>query len=136
MSTLGALSGKIEHDQQLLRKLNSSLVALSADALGRTADFGYSEQEISESRKTLLEFVRHLQAALGDEFGDVELQPLVDRLKSGVKPPEDWQADLACLAKWLQSRDALNEEVLSVAESVISLLDSEFTEGVHGLYAP
>ena len=134
MSSLGSISGHLEREQQLLRELNIALIALEADALGRSSDFGLSDEDISRERQILLDFTVRLRSAL-DQEPSVDLQPLVYRLKSGMKPLEDWQEDFDCLAKELQSRDRLEDGVLPILEDVLSLLDSEFTEDLRRLYA-
>ena len=134
MSSLGSISGHLEREQQLLRELNTALIALEADALGRTSDFGLSDEDIARSRQTLLDFTVRLRSAL-DQEPSVDLQPLVYRLKSGMKPLEDWQEDVDRLAKGLQSRAQLEDGVLPILEDVLSLLDSEFTENLRRLYA-
>ena len=135
MSSLGSISGHLEREQQRLRELNTALIALEADALGRTSDFGLSEEDVSRSRQTLLDFTVRLRSALDQKSTSVDLQPLVHRLKSGMKPLEDWQEDFDRLVKELQSRDHLEDEVLPILEDVLSLLDSEFTEDLRRLYA-
>jgi hypothetical protein len=135
MSSLGSISGHLEREQQLLRELNTALIALEADALGRTSDFGLSDEDVLRSRQTLLGFTVRLRSALDQKSTSVDLQPLVHRLKSGMKPLEDWQEDFGRLVKELQSRDHLEDEVLPILEDVLSLLDSEFTEDLRRLYA-
>ncbi len=135
MSSLGSISGHLEREQQLLRELNTALIALEADALGRTSEFDFSDEDIAGSRQTFLDFTVRLRSALNQESTSVDLQPLVHRLKSGMKPLEDWQEDLDRLVKELQSRDQLKDEVLPILEDVLSLLDSEFTEDLRRLYA-
>lgn len=135
MSSLGSISGHLEREQQLLRELNTALITLEADALGRTSDFGLSHEDIARSRQTLLDFTVRLRSALDQKSTSVDLQPLVHRLKSGMKPLEDWREDFDCLVKKLQSRDHLEDEVLPILEDVLSLLDSEFTEDLRRLYA-
>lgn len=135
MSSLGSISGHLEREQQLLRELNTALIALEADTLGRTSDFGLSDEDVSRSRQTLLDFTVRLRSALDRESTSVDLQPLVHRLKSGMKPLEDWREDFDRLVKELQSGDQLRDEFLPILEDVLSLLDSEFTEDLRRLYA-
>lgn len=135
MSSLGSISGHLEREQQLLRELNTALIALEADTLGRTSDFGLSDEDVSRSRQTLLDFTVRLRSALDQESTSVDLQPLVHRLKSGMKPLEDWREDFDRLVKELQSGDQLRDELLPILEDVLSLLDSEFTEDLRRLYA-
>lgn len=134
MSTLGSVSGHLDRERQLLRELNDALIALEATALGRTLDFGLSEEDVVRSRQTLYDFVSRLRSALDLESVSVELRPLVHRLKSGIKPLEDWREDLDALIGWLQSEDRSGDEMLPVLEDVLSLLDTEFTEDLRRLY--
>jgi len=134
MSMLGSVSGHLEREQQLLRELNTALIALEADALGRASEFGLSGEDVSRSRSTLLDFTTRLRSALDEELPSVDLQPLIHRLRSGMKPLEDWREDLDILTAQLRSKDQLKEEVLPILEDVLSLLDSEFTEDLRRLY--
>lgn len=135
MSNLGSIFGHLGREQQLLRELNSALMALEADALGRTSDFGLSEEDVLRSRKKLLNFIVRLLSALNQESTSIDMQSLVHRLKSGIKPIEDWREDLGELVKQLRSGDKLRDNVLPMLEDVLSLLDSEFTEDLKRLYA-
>jgi len=135
MSTLSSISNYLGREQQLLRELNNALIALEAEALGRAADFGLTKENISESRKTLLDFVVRLRSALDQETSSVDLQAMVNRLKSGMKPVDDWKEDLSALAKDLEAKSQLPQNRLPILEAILSLLDIEFTEDLKHLYA-
>jgi hypothetical protein len=135
MSTLGSITGHLEREQQLLRNLNTALIALEAKALGRAAEFCFSEEVVSESRQMLLDFVARLRAALDEETTSADIQSLTHRIKSGMKPLEDWKEDLDKLLIQLQTTDVVSDEVLPVLEDVLSLLDNEFTEDLRRLYS-
>ena len=135
MSTLGSVASQLEREQELLRRLNTALLALEAEALGRIADFGFSDQDVADSRTTLSDFVKRLRDGLAADNVSVDLQPLVDRMKGDMKPLEDWRADLGGLETRLQRRDRLDESALPVIEDVLTLLDSEFTQDLRRLYA-
>lgn len=135
MSTLSSISNYLGREQQLLRELNNALIALEAEALGHGADFGLTPKEISESRQKLLDFVVRLGAAIDQETSSIDLQAVVNRLKSGIKPVEDWKEDLNIIAKDLQTKGQLPSSRLPILESILSLLDSEFTEDLKHLYA-
>lgn len=134
MSTLGSLAGQLDQGQQLLRELNTALIVVEADILGRTADFGFTEADVSASQARLLDFAERLHAALDDDAASADLQSLVHRIRSGSKPAEDWKADLVLLAKDLRAGD-YDGEALRVLEDVLSLLDTEFAEDLRRLYA-
>lgn len=135
MSVLGSVSGRLGREQQLLRELNSALIALEADTLGQASDFGLSKKDISESRQKLLDFVTRLRSVLTQESPSVDMQPLVHRIKSGMKPIDDWKEDLGNLIKGLQSDQQLQDSAIPVLEDTLSLLDSEFTEDLRRLYS-
>ena len=135
MSTLGFVSGHLEREQQLLRELNSALLAQEAEALGRASDLGFSEEDVSKSRQILCEFVIRLRAALTLETTTTDIQSLVHRIKSGMKPLEDWREDLDALTNKLQTTEALTDEDLPTLEDILSLLDSEFAEDLQRLYS-
>ena len=135
MSILGSMSGRLGREQQLLRELNSALIALEAEVLGQASDFGLSSEDITRSRQKLLDFVTRLRSALTEESPSVDIQPLVHRVKSGMKPTDDWREDLGTLAKNLQTGEPLQDSIIPVLEDILSLLDSEFTEDLRRLYA-
>lgn len=135
MSTLSSISNYLEREQQLLRELNNALIALEAEALGHVADFGLTPKEITESHQKLLDFVVRLRSALEQETSSVDLQAVVNRLKSGIKPVDDWKEDLSIIATDLRKEGQLPLSKLPILESILSLLDSEFTEDLKHLYA-
>ena len=135
MSTLGSVTSQLEREQELLRRLNTALLALEAEALGRIADFGFSAEDVSDSRTALSDFVKRLREGLAAENVSVDLQPLVNRMRGDMKPLEDWRTDLDGLETQLKQRDRLDESTLPVIEDVLTLLDSEFTQDLRRLYA-
>ena len=135
MSKLGFVSGHLEREQQLLRELNSALLALEAEALGRTADLGFSDEDVSSSRQILHGFVSRLEATLTQESTPTDIQFLVHRIKNDKKPLDDWQEDLNLLIPKLQASDQLGDEALPILEDILSLLDSEFAEDLQRLYS-
>jgi hypothetical protein len=131
---LGSLAGQLDQGQQLLRELNSALIVVEADLLGRAVDFGFTAPDVAASRTRLLDFAERLHAALEEDATSAELQSLVHRIRSGIKPVEDWRADLSLLAKNLRAGHHQGE-ALRVLEDVLSLLDTEFAEDLRRLYA-
>jgi hypothetical protein len=133
MSKLGSISGHIDRERELLRDLNNALLTLEAFTLGRANDFGFSKQDVDESKKVLIDFGTLLRSAIEPDQVVTELQPLVSNLKSGIKPLDDWKEDLDDLLANL-NRDDLNQEVLPILEDLLSLLDIEFAEDLRRLY--
>lgn len=135
MSKLGFVSGHLDREQQLLRELNSALLALEAEALGKTADLGFSEEDVLSSRQILHNFVSRLEAALGESKATpTDIQVLIYRIKNHKKPLEDWQQDLKELANRLQTSEQLRDADMPILEDILSLLDSEFVEGIQRLH--
>lgn len=134
MSTLGSLSGQLEREEERLRELNLALIALEAQSLGHTADFGLSKEDVERSRQMLADFVVRFRTALDQESPRMDVHSLVHRVKSGIKPIEDWREDLDVLTAQLQTKESLKGEALPVLEDVLSLLDTEFTEDLRRLY--
>jgi hypothetical protein len=134
MSTLGSLAGHLDQSQHLLRELNAALIVVQADLLGRAADFSFTEGDIASSRSRLAEFAERLHAALEDEPAAADLQSLIHRLESGIKPVEDWKADLAMLATQLSSGQS-EADALRALEDVLPLLDTDFADDLRRLYA-
>lgn len=136
MSKLGSLSGHLDREEQRLRDLNWALLTLEAHTLGKTAEFGVGEGEVEQSRQLLLDFARRLQAALSaEESPENDLQSLVARIRSGMKPLEDWHEDLGRLVQHLQMSVQISDDLFPVLEDMLSLLDTEFAEDLHRLYA-
>lgn len=135
MSTLGSISGNLERERQLLSELNSALLTLESQALGRSAEFGFTDEEIAKSRQTLIDFVMRLRSALDQPITPIDVQSLVYRLKSGMKPLEDWQEDLDGLLTELKAGEHLTNKSLPILEEILSLLDDEFTEDLKRLYS-
>lgn len=133
MSALGSLSSHVDRERELLRDLNNALLTLEAFTLGRAQDFGFSEKDIDESRKVLSDFVTLLRSAIEPDQVVGNLQPLVNKLKSGIKPLGDWKEDLDALLAHLK-QDDLNQDVLPILEDLLSLLDIEFAEDLRRLY--
>jgi hypothetical protein len=135
MSKLGFVSGHLEREQQLLRELNSALLTLEAEALGKTADLGFSDEDVLSSRQILHNFVNRLEAALGEgKATPTDIQVLIYRIKNHKKPLEDWQQDLEELASRLQASHQLKDADMPILEDILSLLDSEFVEGIQRLF--
>ena len=135
MSDLGSISAHLGREQQLLRQLNSALIALEADALGRTSEFGLSEEDIAENRRLILDFVVRFHSALDDESTSLDMRSLIHRLKSGIKPIGDWREDLDDLINQLEQGGELGDNAIPTLEDIISLIDIEFTEDLKRLYA-
>jgi len=135
MSEVGSISGKLQREVEVLRELNDALLVVEVDALGRSSDFGYSDDEISKSRHFLVDFAARLCSALKEQPQSIDLQPVVHHLKSGMKPVEDWIEDLEVLIRKIQSNEKFADEGLVVLEDILSLLDTEFTEDLQRLYA-
>ena len=135
MSTLSSISNYLGREQELLRELNNALIALEAEALGHAADFGLTKEDVSESRQKLFDFVVRLRTALDRETSSVDLQAMVNRLSSGMKPVDDWREDLGILARDLKAKSPLPQDRLPILESILSLLDTEFTEDLRHLYS-
>lgn len=133
MSKLGSISSHIDRERELLRDLNNALLTLEVFSLGRASDFGFSQLDIDESRKTLIDFVTLLRSAIEPDEVVAELRLLVIKLKTGIKPLEDWKEDLDNLLVDLKQGDP-NPNVLPTLEDLLTLLDIEFAEDLRRLY--
>jgi len=135
MSKLGFVSGHLEREQQLLRELNSALLALEAEALGKNVDLGFSDEDVLSSRQLLHNFVSRLEEALVQgKATPTDIQVLIHRIKNHKKPVEDWQQDIKGLVNRLQAPEQLRDTDMLILEDILSLLDSEFVEGLQRLY--
>lgn len=134
MSKLGSLSGNLGRERKLLRDLNNALLTIETNSLGKAKQFGFTKNDINKSRSILQEFTARLREVLTQEQISTDLQPLVHRIKSGIKPLEDWIEDLEIIESKLVSKSPVDEESLPILEDVLSLLDLEFTEDLRRLY--
>jgi hypothetical protein len=135
MSKLGSLAGNAEREQRLLSRLNEAIINLEVAALGKDKEFSLSDDQLQESRHALSEFVAKLRTELQDEKGTDDLQSLGFRIRTGIKPLQDWQEDLAKLSQQLAQPGAVRLEDLPILEEILSLLDSEFADDLRRLYA-
>ncbi len=108
--------------------------ALEVDALGRRSEFALTEDDVQKSRDVLLEFANRLRAELDTPVTSADFRSLVGRLRTGMKPLDDWRQDLDGLIRSLSTNQRLDEETLPVLEDLLSLLDEEFSEDLRRLY--
>ena len=134
MSKLGSLSGNLGRERKLLHDLNNALLTIEANSLGKAKQFGFTKNDINNSRFILQEFTARLREVLTQEQISTDLQPLVHRIKSGIKPLEDWIEDLEIIESKLVNKSPVDEDSLPILEDVLSLLDLEFTEDLRRLY--
>lgn len=134
MSDLAAMSGHMAWEERQLRDLNSWLLAVESDSLGRAPSIGVSPSEIATARVALREFVAKLQAALLSTQASSELESVADLLKSSPHPASDWVEDLKELDSGLGASGPLAVKLLPILEELLDLLDSEFSNGLRRLY--
>jgi len=130
------VSGHLEREQQLLRELNTAVLALEAEALGITDELGFSDEDVLSSRLILHNFINRLEAALVQgQATPTDIQVLIHRIKNNKKPLQDWQQDIKELAERLQTFAQLTDVDMPILEEILSLLDSEFAEDLQRLYS-
>ena len=133
MRDLGAISTKLQREGELLKRLNDALLILEVDALGRISELDISSEDVIKSRKFIIEFAQRLCSVLKQEAPSIDLAPIVNHFKSGMKPVEDWIEDLERLIEHLQNNRIVDDDVV-VIEDILSLLDDQFTEDLRRLY--
>ena len=133
MRDLGAISTKLQREGELLKRLNDALLTLEVDALGRISELDISSEDVIKSRKFIIEFAQRLCSVLKQEAPSIDLAPVVNHFKSGMKPVEDWIEDLERLIEHLQNNRIVDDDVV-VIEDILSLLDDQFTEDLRRLY--
>ena len=133
MRDLGAISTKLQREGELLKRLNDALLILEVDALGRISEVDISSEDVIKSRKFIIEFAQRLCSVLKQEAPSIDLAPVVNHFKSGMKPVEDWIEDLEKLIEHLQNNRIVDDDVV-VIEDILSLLDDQFTEDLRRLY--
>lgn len=129
------MAGKAEREQQLLTRLNDAVITLEADALGRASEFLITEEHVQDSRRELVDFIHRLQSELNQKDATADLHSLVARIRTGMKPLDDWHDDLANLSNQLSKPGRVRAEDLPILEQVLSLLDVEFADDLKRLYA-
>lgn len=134
MKELGAISGKLQREIELLRKLNDALLILEVHGLGRDSELNVSQEAVDNSRKFIMEFCERLSSVLKQETSSIDLIPLIQHFKSGSKPIEDWIEDLEKLVKDLQDNKITDDDDVTIIEDILSLLDDQFTEDLRRLY--
>ena len=134
MSSLGYISGKADRDQRLLSKLNEAVIALEADAVGKREQFPLSDEDIRQSRETLSDFAERLRKELQSPSASPDIETLASRIRSGMKPVQDWLDDLSSLSVQLCSGQKVKLEDLPILEEVLSLLDDDFAQDLRRLY--
>lgn len=133
MRDLGAISTKLQREGELLKRLNDALLTLEVDALGRISELDISSEDVIKSRKFIIEFAQRLCSILKQETPSIDLAPVVNHFKSGMKPVEDWIEDLEKLIEHLRNNRIVDDDVV-VIEDILSLLDDQFTEDLRRLY--
>ena len=134
MTELGAISEKLQREDQLLKELNDALLILEVTALGRNSEFSFSERQILRSRQFVADFVKRLLCALKQGSSSLDLQPIIRRFRSGMKPVHDWIEDLEELERQIVRKGKLENSTVVVLEDILSLLDDQFTEDLRHLY--
>ncbi|MFC1948068.1 hypothetical protein ACFLXY_09145 [Chloroflexota bacterium] len=135
MSDLGSISGQAEHDQRLLSELNDALTTLEIDALERLEEFALTNNDVDKSRNILFKFSTRLREEIQLKIASDDLRSLVGKLRSGMKPIDDWVQDLICLENILQSNQKNPSEALPILEDILSLIDEDFAEDLRMLYS-
>lgn len=134
MSTLGVAVSKMNREYKLLKDLNSSLMALEAECLGKIGEFGFTQQDIKRSREVITDFIEHVLSELNKESGVVDLQSLVAKMKSDVKPISDWEEDMQRVLAQLTKGYGVSKDDLYVLEDMISMLDDDFAKDIKSMY--
>ncbi len=135
MNELASVSGKLQREVETLRELNNALLVIESSALERSSDFGFSPEDVSKSQKFIIDFATRLLSVLKEEDPSLYLQPIIDHLKSGMKPVEDWIEDLEKITEEISSNRKLTDDSLGILEDILSLLDNQFAEDLQRLYA-
>ena len=90
MGELGAISGKIQREVEILRKLNDALLILEIDTLGLHAELNISPDDVTKSQDFMMEFADRLCSVLKHKSLTIDLQPIIHHFQSGMKPVLKW----------------------------------------------
>lgn len=135
MSLLGFMSVKLDKQQTLLERLNEALLMVQSESLGRTADLGFTAEQIRAAKETLRDFVSRLRETLKDNHDNEELSALVARIREGQFELNEWLDELAQLETQLAQNAPLPSTAIPALESVLAILDEELTAAFNRLYS-
>ena len=134
MSELGAISGKLKREVEILRELNNALLIIEIDTLGLHSELEISPEDVSKSQKFMMEFADKLCSVLKHKSPTIDLKPIIHHFRSGMKPVEDWIEDLELLIQQIRNQK-ISQESLTILEDILSLLDDQFSEDLRRLYS-
>jgi hypothetical protein len=133
MSIHSGLASHIEEEGEVLRRLNEATLHFQAGILGDTELLGLTHKQVKKSGKVLSEFLQNLLEAIDKPTGDATIAFLVNCLRDGPKPMEDWKEDIQRLINAIKTGKS-NDACLSSIEDILALLNDDYSEGVRALY--
>ena len=134
MSTLGQLSGSIAQNLGRVDDLTKWLLAVRADMLGKVAVLKLTDEQVTEAKKKVAEFLDALAPVLeGKAEGDNQQKLILKRLVDGAHPPTDYGLDFAGISSALKANVKLTPEQLNKVSEVVGYLQGEVAEEVRRL---
>jgi hypothetical protein len=136
MSTIGYISGNLEHSKDQLRNLSSAMLILEAASTGQLEKLNFSHEDYEKSRSIVKDFAMSLRDLLnsGETFGS-GLESLISEIKSDAKMPDDWHEDLNNLVLKMDCEDIPTKDDLSIMNKVVSFIDTRFANNLRRLYS-
>jgi len=133
MSIHSGLASHVEEEGEILRRLNEATLHFQAGILGDTELLGLTHKQVKKSGKVLSEFLQNLLEAIDKPTGDATITFLVNCLRDGPKPMEDWKEDIHRLVNAIKTEKS-DDANLSAIEDILALLNDDYSEGVRALY--
>jgi hypothetical protein len=129
------MSVKLDKQQTVLERLNEALLMVQSESLGRSADLGFTVEQINAARETLRDFISRLLAKLRDNHDNEEWNGLVAKIREGQFEVQEWLEELARLEMELAKGTPLPQSAIPTLEGVLAILDEELTAAFSRLYA-
>jgi len=118
MTKLGAISGKLHREAELLRELNDALLILQAQALGQSSKLNLSPEDAVKSREFLIKFCRQFSSAL-KQSSSTHLTPSLQQFE------DRFVADLEMMVEHL-CHDKVTDNDIGILESILSCFVDQF----------
>lgn len=131
MSTLGFTSGRLDQEQTRLEELSRALLVVHAAQLGHGHDLKLSQEQVTEARSQLLQFVEQLADALLHPVPPShEMAPVVQQILSSNAVPSDWSDDLAAVATALRGNNPLSETEIALLRKALGFIRQHVAESL------
>lgn len=134
MSSLGQLSGRLDHHLQIVGDLTKALLALRAQLLGKLESLKLTAADVEKARETVAHFLEGLSPVLGGQAPVHEEHRVIkERLVQSGEQPVDWADDFSKLVTQLRAGNIPDTEQLDKVMRIVGYLQGEVAEDVRRL---